>query len=203
MTDALPIKVIAGPQYSFSDSLLPDGARLDQLVTPDRSGIWAHRWGNELVDPPEPVVRGMPWYYRAFLIIPPMLCLLLLLFTAFRKWRALNNQRAVIQFRQSVLAGADPLAQLGIYLHKRINLPPSHFSRENIQKTLAGYDLKNNVQSKLCDWVEHYQARYATDATQHKAVDTAELISLVSSLDKQLPTEKPSGRSGFRSEVRV
>ena len=202
-TDALPIKVIAGPQYSFSDSLLPDGARLNQQVTPDRSGIWAHRWGNNLVNPPERVVRRIPWYYRAFLIIPPLLCVLLLLLTGFNQWRAVKNRRDIIQFRQAVLAGGDPLVQLGIYLHQRIGLSPSRFSQDNILKTLAEHPVDVNVLAKLCDWVANYQARYASGETQQQPVDTAELIRLVNVLEKQLPPENSSDRSGYQNEVRV
>lgn len=203
LTDALPIKVIAGPQYSFSDSLLPDGAKLNQLVTPDRSGIWAHRWGSELVNPPELVARGMPWYYQIFLVIPPLLCLLLLLRTGFTKWRTVKNQKDIIQFRQSVLAGADPLVQLGIYLHKRVGLSPSRFSQDNILKALTEHDVNSDLVTSLCDWVGSYQARYASGEAQQQPADTAELLKLVNALEKELPTNHSSDRSGYQNEVRV
>ena len=203
MTEARPIRVISGPQYSFTDSLLPEGASLSQRVTPDRTGIWAHRWGNDLVQPEPLVVRTMPWYYRVFLIIPPLSCTLLLLFTGFRKWHSVRNSRDIARFRQAVLAGDDPLVQLGIYLHKRIGLTPSRFSQENISAELGKYPVDLARLTELCDWVADYQKRYASTSAHRQPADLATLIRLVNVLERQLPTEETSGQSGYQSEVRI
>lgn len=202
LTDALPIKVISGPQYSFSDSLLPDGVKLSQMVTPDRSGIWAHRWGNELLGGREVAVRSMPWYYWLFLAIPPLSCLLLLLYNGLWKWHEVRNRRDITQFRQAVMAGSDPLVQLGIYLHKRIGLAPSRFSQENILAELVKYPVEPDVITELCDWVMSYQARYASGSEQQPA-DVSALIRLVNALERQIPPDDSSERSGYRDEVRV
>ena len=203
LTDALPIKVISGPQYSFSDSLLPEGVKLSQMVTPDRSGIWAHRWGNDLLSGLEVKTRAMPWYFWLFLVIPPLSCLLLLLYTGGCQWHEVRNRRDIAQFRQAVIAGSDPLVQLGIYLHKRIGLAPSRFSQESIRFELIKYRVDVDLLTELCDWVTGYQARYACGAEQQIPANLAALIRLVNALERQLPASKSSDRSDYQEEVRV
>ena len=186
LTEALPIKVSAGEQFSFSDSVFPEGVQLINQVLPDTSGVWAHRWGASL-DPSAPVESGgITVVYLAFITAPPLLFLLMVSLLGYRHWRQRRNSRDIAQFRLHIKAGFDPLVQLGLYLHKRVGLPPSQLNLQEINRRLTHYSVEPLLIERLCRWVRCYQEKFKADKESNVEIKLSDLIDIVHRLDSQL-----------------
>ncbi|KEI71521.1 hypothetical protein GV64_12925 [Endozoicomonas elysicola] len=190
LTEPVPIKVTPSRQFSLTDTNLTDGIVLKNPVKLDSSGIWEHAWGELVLSESDPVTD---WSYLLYLLLclPPLVAGIYL---ARHWWRCREEKRgrgSFAVFARHLWKHRDPYQSLGLYLNRRLGLPPSKLAKDELRLLLQKQQVDKVLVEKLCQWLSQYQAQFQSGHREINDPLLTALAGLVKSLDRALGHEKP------------
>lgn len=203
LVNSVPVQVSQGKRFSLSDGVLPEGVELSNAVVSDDSGIWAHRWTDIYTSSSSGTKSGSGLWLILFIIIPPLLFMAAMIPVLWQYWQGLRQQQEFIRFRTQVLAGKDPLAELGAYLYSRTGLQPSRLNGRVLMRHLGHKGIQPELVEPVCDWIELYQEQFSSSAKASSRVDIDNLIHSVRKLDAGLGVVNERQKASISGEARA
>ena len=199
ITASVPLEVTPVKQFNFSDGELPDDIHLMNQVIASDKGVWAHLWGQSMMNKQSLDNRRVQVLLLLFLLIPPMIFFIKWLPMVRNHWQQHRGRTPLAQFRQQVQSGAEPLTQLGVYLSRRIGLPPARLNVECIRQQLSGMSVTPETIDVLCQWMDGYHQQFSRSAEYPEQTMNRQLLIIIRQLDRQLPDDSITEAEGVFS----